>query len=71
MFLMDYGEALNRNTLTGQDWDLLGKTHSFLQPFASATLYAEGAVGSLSEWLEIMDALLLHYENNKVGTIPY
>lgn len=46
-------------------WDFLGKVCSFLQPFASATLYAEGDKSSISHSLSLMDALLAHYERNK------
>jgi hypothetical protein len=62
-FLTDHESALGSLRLTAQDWDLLCKAHTFLQPFASATLYAEGDKSSLSP---LMDALLVHYEKNKM-----
>jgi hypothetical protein len=64
-FLIDRDTELEGNVLNGSDWDLLAKTHAFLQPFSSATLFAEGASSSLSQTLTLMDALLLHYEQAK------
>jgi hypothetical protein len=64
-FLTDNDEALTSNVLTGADWDLLSKTHQFLQPFALATLYGEGDRSSISQSLVLMDALLNHYERSK------
>jgi hypothetical protein len=66
-FLLNHDTELEDNILNGSDWDLLGKTHTFLQPFASATLYAEGNCSSVAQSLVLMDALLLHYERAKVG----
>jgi hypothetical protein len=66
-FVTDHDTALGENILTGLDWELLTKTHAFLQPFASATLYAEGDTSSISQSLVLMDALLFHYENAKVS----
>jgi hypothetical protein len=65
-FMTDHEVALGGLRLTAQDWDLLCKAHTFLQPFASATLYAEGDKSSLSQSLPLMDALLAHYEKNKM-----
>lgn len=65
-FMVDYEEELGENRLTGSDWDLLSKAHLFLQPFALATLYAEGDKSSLSQSLFLMDCLLHHYEKQKV-----
>ena len=68
-FMTDYYTALGDNILTGMDWDLLSKTHTFLQPFASATLYAEGGSSSIAESLVLMDVLLNHYEKAKGSKI--
>ena len=57
---------LEGNNLNSSDWELLSRTHAFLQPFASATLYVEGSNASISQTLVLMDALLLHYEQAKV-----
>lgn len=65
-FMTDHEAALGNLRLTAQDWDLLCKAHTFLQPFASATLYAEGDRSSISQSLPLMDALLAHYERNKM-----
>ena len=65
-FLLDHDKELSDAMLTSSDWDLLDKTHRFLEPFASATLYAEGNCSSISQSLILMDALLLHYEDAKV-----
>jgi hypothetical protein len=65
-FMTDHEAVLGNNRLNAQDWDFLNKTRTFLQPFASATLYAEGEKSSISQSLPLMDALLAHYERNKV-----
>jgi hypothetical protein len=65
-FLLDYDKQINDNILSLSDWNYLEKTHMFLQPFASATLWAEGKNSTLSQVLTIMDGLLRHYEKNKV-----
>jgi len=65
-FLLDYDKALGDNILTSSDWDYLEKTHAFLQPFTSSTLWAQGATTTLSQNLMIMDMLLRHYEQKKV-----
>ena len=65
-FLLDHDIALEGNILNSSDWELLSRTHAFLQPFASATLYAEGSNASISQTLILMDALLLHYKQAKV-----
>jgi hypothetical protein len=65
-FMSDYEEAIGDNRLLGRGWELLGRAHTFLQPFASATLYAEGDDSSISQSLMLMDMLLLHYEEQQV-----
>jgi hypothetical protein len=65
-FMSDHEEAIGDNRLLVGDWELLGKVHTFLQPFASATLYAEGDDSSISQSLMLMDMLLLHYEEQQV-----
>jgi hypothetical protein len=65
-FLLKHDRELEDTVLSGSDWDLLAKTHAFLEPFASATLYAEGKCSSVSQSLFLMDALLFHYESAKV-----
>jgi hypothetical protein len=69
--MTDYESLLGDIRLTAADWDILGKAHAFLQPFASATLYAEGDKSSISQSLPLMDALLVHYERKKVGHAGY
>ncbi|KID86969.1 Ribonuclease H-like protein, partial [Metarhizium majus ARSEF 297] len=64
-FMTDHEAILGNIRLTAQDWDFLSKARIFLQPFASATLYAEGDKSSISQSLPLMDALLAHYERNK------
>ncbi|EXA29442.1 hypothetical protein FOVG_19081 [Fusarium oxysporum f. sp. pisi HDV247] len=64
-FMSDHEEAIGDNRLLVGDWELLGKVHTFLQPFASATLYAEGDDSSISRSLMVMDMLLLHYEEQQ------
>jgi len=65
--MTDHEARLGDIRLLASDWDLLRKAHAFLQPFASATLYAEGSTSSITQSLFIMDLLLLHYEEQKVG----
>jgi hypothetical protein len=65
-FLLDYDKTLGDNILTSSDWEYLEKTHGFLQPFTSTTLWAQGATTTLSQNLMIMDILLRHYEQKKV-----
>jgi hypothetical protein len=69
-FLLDYDKHIDDNILNLSDWGYLEKTHRFLQPFASATLWAEGKSSTLSQVLTIMDGLLRHYEKNKVSNLP-
>ncbi|KAJ0122868.1 hypothetical protein HZ326_31548, partial [Fusarium oxysporum f. sp. albedinis] len=65
-FMSDHEEAIGDNRLLVGDWELLGKAHTFLLPFASAALYAEGDDSSISQSLMLMDMLLLHYEEQQV-----
>ncbi|RKK98589.1 hypothetical protein BFJ70_g17554 [Fusarium oxysporum] len=65
-FLLEHDREFEDTVLSGSDWDLLAKTHAFLEPFASGTLYAEGKCSSASQFLFVMDALLFHYESAKV-----
>jgi hypothetical protein len=65
-FMSDHEEAIGDNRLLVGDWELLGKVHTFLQPFSSTTLYAEGDDLSISQSLMLMDMLLLHYEEQQV-----
>lgn len=55
------------NSLDVEDWELLGKTHSFLQPFNQATLMTEKRDSVLSEALMVMDALMLHFKETRVS----
>ncbi|KAG7420437.1 hypothetical protein Forpi1262_v016210 [Fusarium oxysporum f. sp. raphani] len=64
-FMSDHEEAIGDNRLLVGDLELLGKAHTFLQPFASAALYAEGDDSSISQSLMLMDMLLLHYEEQQ------
>ncbi|KNB04859.1 hypothetical protein FOXG_19433 [Fusarium oxysporum f. sp. lycopersici 4287] len=64
-FLLDYDKALGDNILTSSDWDHLEKTHVFLQPLSSTTLWAQGVTATLSQNLMIKDILLRHYEQKK------
>jgi hypothetical protein len=67
VFMNDNERSLHNIRLTSDDWDILQKAHAFLQPFASATLYAEGDKASILQSLLIMDSLLVHYEQQKVS----
>ncbi|RKK08309.1 hypothetical protein BFJ65_g16969 [Fusarium oxysporum f. sp. cepae] len=56
---------LQDDILLASEWEFIERTHRFLQPFASATLLAEGARSTLSQSLSIMDVLLRQYEKYK------
>jgi hypothetical protein len=47
VFMIDHEDDLDGIKLTTEDWDILSKAHSFLQPFAGATLYAESDKSSI------------------------
>ena len=66
-FLIDHDRELQDDILLASEWEFIERTHRFLQPFASATLLAEGARPTLSQSLSIMDVLLRQYEKYKVG----
>ncbi|RII22754.1 hypothetical protein CUC08_Gglean013408 [Alternaria sp. MG1] len=70
VFMHDNKKHLYEFRLTSDDWDILQKAHTFLQPFASATLYAEGDKSSISQSLLIMDSLLVHLLQATKGTPP-
>jgi hAT family C-terminal dimerisation region len=65
LFMLNHVHDLGDICFGNDDWDMLEKAHSFLEPFASATLYGEGQRASLSASLKLMDSLLIHYERNK------
>jgi hypothetical protein len=66
-FMVDHDEDIGcANVLTGADWDILSKTHAFLQPFTEATLLTEGDKASLCSTLRLMDGLLSHFEKAKL-----
>jgi len=66
-FLINHDRELQDDILLASEWEFIERTHRFLQPFASATLLAEGARSTLSQSLSIMDVLLRQYEKYKVG----
>ncbi|PVH90913.1 hypothetical protein DM02DRAFT_546887, partial [Periconia macrospinosa] len=66
-FLLDRDSEIGDNMLNNTDWLYLERTHAFLEPFASSTLYAQGARIGLSQSLKLMDALLMHYEQKLVS----
>jgi hypothetical protein len=68
-FLLDYEKALGDNILSSSDWDYQEKTHAFLQPFTSTTLWTLDVTATLSQNLMIMDILLRRYEERKVSSL--
>jgi len=64
VFMVDELDGIK---LTADDWDVLSKVHTFLQPFADATLFAESDKSSIGQSLEMMDVLLHHYEKDEVS----
>lgn len=69
-FMVDHNKDIGcTNLLTGANWDILSKTHTFLQPFTEATLITEGDKASLCSTLRLMDGLLSHFEKAKVPNV--
>lgn len=69
-FMVDHDKDIGlTNLLTGADWDILSKTHAFLQPFTEATLITEGDKASICSTLRLMDGLLSHFEKAKVPDV--
>jgi hAT family C-terminal dimerisation region len=56
-----YFENLREDYLTPQDWQILGETRSFLQPFWKITQLTEGRHTTLDQTLFTMDVLHKHY----------
>ncbi|KAG6999884.1 hypothetical protein FOFC_03350 [Fusarium oxysporum] len=66
-FMVDHDKDIGcAHLLSGADWDILSKTHTFLQPFTEATLVTEGDKASLCSTLRLMDGLLSHFEKAKI-----
>jgi hypothetical protein len=69
-FIHKHADALKDperdNLLSHSDWEIIDRTHAFLQVFASGTLWVEGDQASLSQSLEMMDAILALFEEQKV-----
>jgi hypothetical protein len=68
-FLIDFDQELTEYQLDRSEWDLLQKTYSFLGVMAAATKAAEGRRSSISQSLELMDIMLIHFEQQKVSSI--
>ncbi|TXB96529.1 hypothetical protein FocTR4_00011966 [Fusarium oxysporum f. sp. cubense] len=69
-FMVDHDKDIGcAHLLSGADWDILSKTHTFLQPFTEATLITEGDKASLCSTLRMMDGLLSHFEKAKARSI--
>lgn len=66
-FPIEHDRELQDDILLASEWEFIERTHRFLQPFASATLLAEGARSTLSQSLSIMDVLLRQYEKYKAS----
>ncbi|EMT73512.1 hypothetical protein FOC4_g10000547, partial [Fusarium odoratissimum] len=67
-FMVDHDKDIGcAHLLSGADWDILSKTHTFLQPFTEATLITEGDKASLCSTLRMMDGLLSHFEKAKAS----
>lgn len=66
-FMTDHKGILGDNRLQANDWDILEKAAHFLEPLASATLYAEKDKSSVAQSLELMDLLLAWYGEQKVS----
>jgi hypothetical protein len=69
-FMVDHDKDIGlTNLLRDADWDILPKTHTFLQPFTEATLITEGDKASICSTLRLMDGLLNHFEKAKVPDV--
>jgi hypothetical protein len=67
-FFTQYDHDLGDNMLDTSDWALLERTQLFLQVFDEATRDAERDHASVADVLQLMDAILQHYEDTKVRT---
>jgi len=65
-FIEEHSTADTDFALDAMEWDLLEKTHSFLQPFEKSTRMTEQDAASLDRTLKVLDLLLKHYEISKV-----
>lgn len=68
-FFINYNHDLGDDVLNNSDWELLERTHQFLQVFDEATRDVEGDYASITDTLFLMDCILAHYEDCKVGRI--
>jgi hypothetical protein len=67
IWLMENIQHLGDNDLDKNDWDLLQKTHEFLQPFKQGTLLTEKNLSTLSDAMEVLDILLIHCRKTRVS----
>lgn len=66
-WLMENSQDLDGNDLEKDDWDLLQKTHEFLQPFKQGTLLTEMNLSTLSDAMMVLDILLIHCRKTRVS----
>jgi len=66
IWLMDNIDKIGDNHLEKDDWDLLQKTHEFLQPFKQGTLLTEKNLSNLSDAVMVLDILLVHCRRFRV-----
>ena len=74
VYSVDYREELDEDFLLPEDWDVLRRLESYLQPFHQTTKHleghaAEGHHGAIWEALPAIEHLLRHLEHLK-KTIP-
>jgi hypothetical protein len=67
IWLMENTQHLEGNNLDKNDWDLLQKTHEFLQPFKQGTLLTEKNLSTLSDAMMVLDILLIHCRKTRVS----
>jgi hypothetical protein len=66
IWFMDNIDKIGDNHLEKDDWDLLQKTHEFLQPFKQGTLLTEKNLSNLSDAVMVLDILLVHCRRFRV-----
>jgi hypothetical protein len=69
-FFTQYDHDLGENMLDTSDWVLLERTQIFPQVFDEATRDAERDHASVADVLQLMDAILQHYEDTKLKHSP-
>jgi hypothetical protein len=66
IWLTENSQQLEGNELDRDDWDMLEKTHEFLQPFKQGTYLTEKKLSTLSDAMNVLDILFIHCRKTRV-----